>query len=140
MEVTFLIIGTNNYVDYFQDKVDMAGRIHIWWKNRPEIEAHVSLDNSNFVAPTDIVGRTLTVAPGEHFYVQTKWHLYADDGQHILDLLDYSENDVRGGLIYAKPEQFMVQAQMTVFNQIGLIKSNQIEFTFNGYKPYSPPD
>jgi hypothetical protein len=128
------IIGENKYVETFQDTVNVEGNIHIWWMKHPEIEANVPLDNRYFVEPTRIQGSILTIDPGGEFHLETRWYLNTDDGKNIIDLLDFSHSPVVGGIVTAAPEKFMLEVQLTLFKQTGLLRSKPLEFIFTGWK------
>ena len=128
------IIGENKYVETFQDTVNMKGNIHIWWTKHPEIEANVPLDNRYFVEPTRIQGSILTIDPGGEFHLETRWYLNTDDGKNIIDLLDFSHSPIVEGIVTAAPEKFMLEVELTLFKQTGLLRSKPQEFIFTGWK------
>lgn len=128
------VIGENKYVETFQDTVNVEGNIHIWWAKHPEIEANVPLDNRHFVAPTRIQGSILILDPGGEFHLETRWYLNTDDGRNILDLLDFSTSPIVGGIVTAAPEKFVLEVQLTVFKETGLLRSKPQEFVLTGWK------
>ena len=134
IHISMLIEGENIYEDNFQDTVNVTGNIKIWWLRNPEISAKVKLNNFNFVEPTRIQGRVLTIDPNEKFYLEAKWYLDTDSDKYLIDLLDFTNNDIEGEITTAKPEKFAVKAQVIIFDQIGLITSDRYEFIFVGWK------
>ena len=136
------VIGVNRYADTFQDTVKVNGNIHIWWVRKPEIEANVPLDNRHFKDPTRISGSVLTLDPGEEFHLETLWYLKADDGKNIIDLLDFSNSPVIDGIVTAAPEKFVLEVQLTLFNETGLLRSKPHEFIITGWKvaETTPPE
>jgi len=136
--VRFLIIGENLYEETFNAEVNVSGKLRIKWKRKPEKVATYDLNNSLFVEPTRIDGRTLTLDPGEQFYIAVSWYLNTDDGENIMDSLDFSDNNIQGNIITAKPEIFECETKVTVFDQVGLLISDVYEFTLVGWKMYDP--
>lgn len=134
------VIGENKYWETFQDTVNVNGNIHIWWTKHPEIEANVPLGNRNFVEPTRIQGNILTLDPGGEFHLETRWYLNTDDGRNIMDLIDFSNSPVIGEIIIAAPEKFVLEVQLTVFKETGLLRSKPQEFIFTGWKLASQHD
>ena len=132
--VAIKVIGENTYGETFQDTVKMKGNIHIWWAKHPEIEANVPLDNRYFVEPTRIQGSILTIDPGGEFHLETRWYLNTNDGKNIIDLLDFSHSPIVGGIVTAAPEKFMLEVQLTLFKQTGLLRSEPQEFILAGWK------
>jgi len=132
--VAINVFGQNNYEETFQDTVDVKGNIHIWWARKPEIEANVPLDNRHFTKPTRISGNILTLDPGEKFRLEALWYLNLDDGRYLINLLDFSNSSVINGIIIAKPEKFMVEVQLTLYEETGLLRSEPHEFIIEGWK------
>ena len=128
------IIGENKYVETFQDTVNVEGNIHIWWAKHPDIEANVPLDNRYFVEPTRIQGSILTIDPGGEFHLETRWYLNTDDGRNVIDLLDFSNSPVVGGIVTAAPEKFILEVQLILFKETGLLRSKPQEFVLTGWK------
>ena len=122
-KIAICIVGENVYEDYFHGEVNLGGYVRVWWSRKPDIESHVPISNAFFVGSTPIQGRTLTLAPGEKFFLELFWHCYSDDGNDIIDMLDFSDYTIRGNIWYAKPEKFALEVEMTVFDQLGLISS-----------------
>jgi hypothetical protein len=129
-----LIIGENIYEDTFHDTVSLNGYAHIWWKKRPEIEAHVSLHNYHFTTQNEIVGRILTLDPGDKFYIKTKWYFRTDAGNSVLDYFTFEENPDNNGYLHAKPETFVIQVKATLFDQLGFMESEPIEVEIKAWK------
>ena len=72
--------------------------------------------------------------PGEGYFINSAWLLQTDDGRNVFDLLDFSKNDVRDGIRYAEPEVFFVEVQVTLFKEVGLLRSGPHEFVLQGWK------
>ncbi|MCI0493567.1 hypothetical protein L0Z72_01060 [candidate division KSB1 bacterium] len=140
--VAIKVFGVNRYIETFQDTVKVNGNIHIWWARKPEIEANVPLSNRHFTDPTRISGSVLTLDPGEEFHLETLWYLNTDDGNNIIDLLDFSNSPVIGGIVTAAPEKFVLEVQLTLFNETGLLRSKLHEFIITGWKvaETTPPE
>lgn len=138
--IAIYVCGENKYVDTFEDTVNVSGNIHIWWARKPEIEAHVPLNNTHFIEPTRIQSNILTLDPGEKFHLETKWYLYTDDRISILDLLDFSNSPVIDGIVTAQPEKFILQVQLTLFQETGLLRSQPHEFFITGWKVVTPQE
>ena len=136
--VKFLIIGENLYEETFDADVNVNGELYIKWKRKPEKIATIHLNNTLFAEPTRIEGRTLTLDPGEQFYISVSWYLNTDDGENIIDLLDFSDNNIQGNIATAKPEVFEYETKVIVFDQIGLLISDGYEFTLEGWKMVDP--
>lgn len=130
--VNVLIEGENRYEEVFQDTINVNGNLTIYWEDRPEYIRNIPLNNTQFLDPTPIQGRTLTLDPGEKFSMQVVWFLDTDDGLYIPDSLDYSDR-LLNGILYANPETFIMKASMTLFNQLGLLETDPFEFILSGF-------
>ncbi len=136
--IAIKVVGVNRYGETFQDTVKVKGNIHIWWAKKPEIEANVPLSNRHFTDPTRISGNVLTLDPGEEFHLETLWYLNTDEGKYIINLLDFSNSPVVNGIVTAAPEKFVLEVQLTLFEETGLLLSNLHEFTIIGWKIAEP--
>jgi len=132
MEFVFSV--TNLYQETFEAHVDIAGQAHVWLKRSPSIRATLAIGNQHLVAPSKISGNILTIDPGGRCDLKIYWYLKLDDGRSLLDLLDYSEGHVYEGSINAKPETFVMDAEIKLFNQLGYLQSERLVYTFVGYK------
>ncbi|OPZ64611.1 MAG: hypothetical protein BWY83_03156 [bacterium ADurb.Bin478] len=131
----FLFIITNLYEETFEGKVQIVGKAHVWMKKTPSIRATIAIGNHHLAPPSKIVGDVLTIDPGGRCALKVYWYLLLDDGRNLLDLLDYSGNAATGGLIRSKPELFVMDAEIKLFNQLGYLQSERLVFEFTGYKP-----
>ena len=136
--VTISIIGENKYEETFHDSVYMTGRVHIWWKRKPDIVANIRLSNDNFEHPTQIWGPYLIVDPGGEVVILARWYLYTDDGRSILDMLDFGEPN-ECDVVFASPEVFVVEVELILFKETGLLRLSPVEFTFYGWKTIIEP-
>jgi len=132
--LTIVIEGMNQYDETFDDTVDVQGEFRIWWEKHPEISSTLSLSNANFIPPTPIHGSRLTLDPNQTFAMKTVYFYFSDDGQYIVDLFDYSENDIRGDYQYAKPETFIMKVDLLVYKQIGMISSESTKIEVTGFR------
>ena len=130
IEVSIAVIVENVYHETFDGVANIKGNIRIWWKRRPEIIANLSIEEYDY----------LQLDPGGRYVIESDWFLWTDDGQYVLDLLDYSNDDVRYGNIYARPEVFGLEVKVTIFEEIGLLVSEPYEFTLQGWKPVEGED
>ncbi|NLP09026.1 hypothetical protein GX408_01380 [bacterium] len=133
MEFVFII--TNLYEETFEGKVEIVGKAHVWMKKTPSIRATVAISNHHLAPPSKISGNVLTIDPGGRCVLKVYWYLMLDDGRNLLDLLDYSGSAASGGLIRSKPELFVMDAEIKLFNQLGYLQSERMVFEFTGYKP-----
>ena len=138
MEFLFLI--TNNYEETFQAEVTVTGHVTVWWKKRPDTRITLDLGNQHFVEPSKINGKILTIDPGSFCTLKIYWYLQLENGASLLDLLDYSDSVPSGGLIKSKPETFVMEAGIKLFDQTGYLQSKPLTFTFVGYKQAANPD
>ena len=121
-----IAVGVQNvYEETFYDVVDITGNIHIWQKQNPSIEANLPISQH----------AKLQLKPGEKHFIYNFWLLETDDGQDIIELLDFSGNDARFGILYARPELFILEVKVTFFKETGLLTSGPHEFTLQGWKP-----
>lgn len=137
--VAIKVVGVNRYGETFHDTVKVKGNVHIWWAKKPKIEANVPLSNRHFKDPTRISGNVLTLDPGEEFHLETFWYLYTDDGKIIIDMLDFSNSPVVDGIVTAAPEKFVLEVQLVLFEETGLLQSKPHEFIIQGWKRIEPP-
>ncbi len=131
--IVILIIGENVYEETFQDTVSLNGYAHIWWKKRPEIEAHVQLHNYNFTPENKMVGRILTIDPGQKFYIKTRWYLNTDDGENVMEYFTFKPTPDNNGYIHA-PETFIIQVKATIFDQLGFMESDPVELEIKAWR------
>jgi len=114
----------NSYEETFDGAVDVKGNIRIWWKQRPEIEANLPISRHI----------DLQLDPGESYFIDESWFLETDDGKYVLELLDFSQHDIRYDVLYARPEVFVLEVKVTLFKETGLLTSGPHEFTLQGWK------
>lgn len=119
----------NMYDETFSGMVNAKGNVRIWWKRRPGFEANLPVRENT----------QLRLDPGERHAFEVRWLLRADDGRYLLDHLDFSGNDVRYGVRYARPEDFLLEISVTVFEETGLLTSGPHEFTLQGWELEGPP-
>lgn len=135
----FVVQITNRYTETFQDKVNVVGQVRIWLKRDPSVRATVAIRNYHLVAPSKITGDVLTIDPGGRCDLKMYWYLILDDGRNVLDLLDYSAGVEWEGLINAKPEVFVMEADIKLFSQTGYLYSDRLEITFTGTRKVGGP-
>ena len=127
--------GGNQYEETFDDTVSVSGHVRITWSDQPDLVSTLRLSNGNFTGTTPIQGSRLTLDPGDTFSMKTVWYFYSDSGEYIIDLMDYSNNDVRGNYEYSKPEIFVIEVELLIYRQIGRIESEPLEVEITGYRP-----
>ncbi|HOT98358.1 MAG TPA: hypothetical protein PLN61_00365 [bacterium] len=132
MEFVFII--TNLYEETFQGEVAVNGHATVWWKNRPQIRTTLAINNQHFTPPSRLQGNTLTIDPGGRCALKIYWYLTLEDGRSLLDLLDYSDSVPVEGLIKSRPETFVMEATIKLFDQTGYLRSEPFTFSFTGYK------
>ncbi|MBN2089574.1 hypothetical protein JW964_08165 [candidate division KSB1 bacterium] len=132
------INGVNGYSETFEDTVTVKGNVHIWWARKPEVQANVAVGNQHFKPPTRISGKVLTLDPGEEFRLETFWYLNTIDGRNIIDMLDFSNSPVVDGMVTAAPEKFILEIQLALFAETGLMHSKRHEFILKGWKLAEP--
>ncbi|NQT27445.1 hypothetical protein HQ585_18980 [candidate division KSB1 bacterium] len=133
--ILYIVIeGMNQYEETYDDTVNVQGELRIWWERHPELSATLLLSNANFIPPTPIHGSRLTLDPNQTFAMKTVYYFFSDDGQYIVDLLDYSANDIRGDYQYAKPETFIMKVDLLVYKQIGMISSESTKIEVTGFR------
>jgi hypothetical protein len=137
MEFIFTI--ENLYEETFQEEINIDGMATIWWKIRPDVRITLPIGNQHLVPPSRISGNVLTIDPGAHCALKIYWYLKLADGRSLLDLLDYTGSVAVEGLVKSKPEIFVMEAEIKLFNQLGYLQSKQITFSFVGYKPAPKP-
>ena len=130
IEVAIVILVENVYHETFSGVTNMNGNVRIWWKRKPEVIANLPIERYDY----------LRLDPGERLLIETRWFLWTDDDQYIIDLLDYSNNDVRYDIIYARPEVFGLEVKLTLFGETGLLVSEPYDFTLRGWKPVEDGD
>lgn len=128
IEVLTAFFVKNTYEETFSGTVEVTGSIHIWWKERPHIEVNLPIRQHLY----------LRLDPGERHQIEKRWHLQTDDDRYVLDLLDFSGNDVRHGVRYARPADFLLEIRLTVFEETGLLTSGPHEFVLQGWKLVPP--
>ncbi|HNW58408.1 MAG TPA: hypothetical protein PKI62_01875 [bacterium] len=133
MEFVFII--ENIYTETFQAPVAVNGQATVWWKNHPDIRVDLKINNQHFAPPSRFTGSTLTIDPGGRCALKIYWYLTLEDGRSLLDLLDYSGSVPVEGLIKSRPETFMMQATIKLFDKTGYLRTEPFTFSFSGYKP-----
>ena len=114
----------NVYEETFAGPVNVRGNIHIWWKKNPEVEANIPISHR----------ANLLLDPGERYFINERWFLMTDDRRDVLDLLDFTNGDIRYGVAYANPELFVLEVKVTLFEETGLLISGPHEFTLQGWR------
>ncbi len=124
IHVTISVDVRNVYEETFAGLLNVRGNIHIWWKRHPEIEANIPVSHR----------ANLLLDPGERHFITERWFLMTDDRRDVLDLLNFSNGDIRFGVAYANPELFVVEVKVTLFEETGLLTSGPHEFTLQGWR------
>lgn len=114
----------NFYEETFAGPVDVGGNIRIWWQRDPEVEVNLAISDQ----------ADLLLDPGEGYAINSAWLLQTDDGRNVFDLLDFNKNDIRDGIRYAAPEVFLLEVQVTLFKEVGLLESGPHEFVLQGWQ------
>ena len=138
--IDFSIVGENIYEETLQDTVDISGKIHLWWKKRSEIQAVIELTNQNFIVPPTriIPPGILTMDPGERFFIKARWNLITDNGYNIIDLLEFPPELIVNNISKSKPEVFIFNVELNLFDQATKIELKYIEFTYQAWKLKTP--
>lgn len=131
--LNILIKGENLYDEVFQDTVNIEGNVKIWWVRNPEFEANLPINNTQFIPPTPIHGRVMTLAPGGTFSLQLAWFLMLDDGRYLPEYLEYGNTD-SNGIQHARPETLRIEVEMTLFQNLGLLQAEPVDFVLNGWR------
>ena len=124
IHVAIAVDVRNNYEETFSGLIDVDGNIHIWMKRNPTVEANVRIRTR----------ADLELDPDETHFINSRWFLNTDDGVDVLDLLDFTTDDVRFGIHYAVPEIFLLEVKVTLFNETGLLTSGPHEFILQGWR------
>jgi hypothetical protein len=128
--VKFFIYGKNQFDETFSEAVNIEGKVEIWNKEKPDLFATLSLNNTNFSPNTNLSGNVLTIGPGEEFELLVTWNSHTDDGEDLADFINGSTHTIS-----AESEDmrdFYVQAEVTLFEELGLVQSVPVLFVFNG--------
>ncbi len=125
IHVSIAINVENVYEETFIGTVDVTGNIRISWPRHPDVVVNLPIRRRQ----TD-----LHLDPSDAYIVDALWFLRTDDGRSVMDLLDFSSNDVRHGVQYAEPETFLFEVTMTLFEETGLLTSGPHEFVLEGWK------
>lgn len=128
--VKFHIYGKNLFDETFSDRVNIRGSVQIWNKEKPDLSATLSLDNTNFGPDTDLSGNVLTLGPGEEFELRVTWDCHTDDGEDLAGFFNMSPQAI--AVVSTGARDFYVQAEVTLFEELGLIRSEPVLFFFNG--------
>lgn len=124
IQVSVTAAVVNAYEETFEGLVDLRGNVRIWWPRHPDVTATLPLRGQQY----------LTLEPEQRYLVGTRWYLGLDDGRNMMSLLDFTGNDVRHGVQYARPETLMLEIEMTVFEATGLLRSGPHEFVLEGWR------
>jgi hypothetical protein len=123
IHVSVAISVRNTYEETFDGLVNVRGEIRIDWPGHEDVSATVPVSEERY----------LHLEPGERYYISRRWHLNTDDGRHMMSLLDFSANDLRYGVLYARPEVLALDVRLTLFEQTGLLTSGPHEFALEGW-------
>jgi hypothetical protein len=134
----FLIVGQNNYEETFDSNVEIKGAVHIRATSDASITGLITIGNVNVVQPTQFRGNELTVDPYGKFYLRVYWYLTCEDGRNLMNILDFPQDMIKAGIMYARPMSFQIDAEVCLFKQLGYIKSAKYHVVYNGWKPVQP--
>jgi len=122
--VAVTIVVENAYEETFSGLVDVVGNLRFQWVEHPEIEANVPVRKIEH----------LRLDPGERWSIVQNWNLVGDEGEQILALLNWSDNDIRNGVHYARPEHFVLDVTLTLFKETGLLTAEPLPFSIQIWK------
>ena len=128
--VIFFIYGKNQFDETFSDVVNIQGPVQIWNIEKPDLAATFSLNNSNFGPNTNLYGNKLTIDPGEEFELRVTWDSHTDEGEDLAGFFNMSPQTIASASSGAR--DFYVQVEVTLFEELGLMRSDPILFIFYG--------
>lgn len=124
----------NLYEETLEDTVNLEGAFVCWWKKHPEIANHYHPGNEHIKPVGKLRDGILKLDPGESIFIDYYWYFYTDENEDILDLLDYTQNDIRNGFMYALPEIFVLEAELTLFSHLPPLTAGPIELEVTGWR------
>jgi len=132
------IRGVNNYDDTLQDTVRVTGTLDVWFPSHEDWRITIPLTNADLKPPSRLIGRLLTIDPGDTFRLQASWDLVSKSGQDILPHIPDEYFYEKTGTHYTQAEQIKYQASFSLFRQAGYMESAVQEYQFKGFWKDTP--
>ncbi len=145
-----VLVVKNDFDEVFYDSVRVAGSVRIWWKRLPNRYVTLDVGKENMTNPSLIQNGKLMLLPGQSFTLNLFWDLKSVDSVYLPYEMDYTFATLRRvcnyNVICSDPEEFVVEASLNVYDKLGVIAAQPVEFTFVGTKcrncggggPYCP--
>lgn len=134
-KVAMRVTIQNFYEETMEDTVSLEGEFYCWWKNKPNIGKHYEPGNGAIKPENKLRNGILKLDPGESVFVDYYWYFYTDNDEDILEMLDYSNNDIRNGFQYAIPETFVIETHLKLFRHLPELEPTPLEIEVTGFKP-----
>jgi predicted component of type VI protein secretion system len=133
--VHIVIVGENIHDEVFQDTVDIRGSIRIWWKRKPGRYKTIYLSEKSLTDRSLVHNRKMLLVPGQQFSMDAVWNLRSDDGIYLpseMDFLKLRQRYCDPNVRCATPEVFVIEVSLNVYDRLGYIAAEPLEFTFIG--------
>ncbi len=135
-KVHLILEAENNYSDVFYDSVQIKGAVRIWWKRKAQRYTTLYINESNLTNPSLIQNGKMLLVPGQKFSINLYWDLKSHDSIYLPSEMDYTFATLKRvcnyHVICSDPEVFVVEASLLVYNKIGYLAAQPVEFTFVG--------
>lgn len=131
--LVFDIKGVNNYDDTLQDTARVSGTLDVWFPSHENWRITLPITNADLKPPSRLIGRLLTIDPGDTFRVQVSWNLLLQSGEDILVQIPDDYFYEKTGTHYTKAEDLKYQASFTLFRQAGYMESPVQKYEFKGF-------
>lgn len=134
--IHMVLVGRNTYDEVFDDSVDIKGAVRIWWKRKPRRFRTIYLTEQNLVDPGLVSSGKMMLLPGQEFGLDLTWDMKSDDSLYLPSEMVFSferrERQCDYSVVCSDPEEFVVEASISVYNRIGTVSAPAREFTFIG--------
>lgn len=127
------IKGVNNYDDTLQDTARVNGTLDVWFPSHDNWRITLPVTNDNLKPPTELIGRLLTIDPGDTFHLQLSWNLYSETGEDILPQIPDDYYYAKTGTHYTEAEPLQFKASFSLFRQAGYMESAVQKYQFKGF-------
>lgn len=131
--VRIILTGENIYDEVVFDSVHLAGEIKLTWIRRPVRVRTIPLTLAEFKSRELLSNGRMLLRPGQQFFLETIWNMRTDDSVYLpaeMNFLELRKRVCDRNIACADPEDFLVEANLRVYDRVGFVAAPSMTFTF----------
>jgi hypothetical protein len=135
-QVVHIVLEAENIFDeVFLDSVHIYGIVKVWWTRKPVRYKTFLVSENNLLDKNAITNGKLLLLPGQKIGFEMYWNMRTDDGIYLPNEMNFTYLRRRMcdfNVACADPEEFTIEASISIYDKIGAVKAAPHTFTFIG--------